>query len=252
MPLLVNADDFGKSAEINRAVAEAFERGYITHTTLMANMPAAEEAVDLARQKGFAERVGLHLNLTEGLPLSLPIRENPLICSTDGSFNQAFYHTTRYRLYMDSLAINQIAEEFAAQLKRYLELGLTELHIDSHHHVHTNYPVYLALKSLKSEYDFSYIRPSRNLYRGGNILNRIYKLCYNRGIKKICRNTSELFGSYSDFMSFTGGEQEKALALVKEKKIEIMVHPMYREGVLSDTELPMEEEELLISLLKEN
>ena len=79
MPLLVNADDFGKSAEINRAVAEAFERGYITHTTLMANMPAAEEAVDLARQKGFAERVGLHLNLTEGLPLSLPIRGNPLI-----------------------------------------------------------------------------------------------------------------------------------------------------------------------------
>ena len=247
MAVLINADDFGKDREINLAIAEAFEKGYVTHTTLMANMPRATEAAELAKKKGFAGQVGLHLNLTEGMPLSQPIRQNPLICSADGSFNQAFYHNTKYRLYMDSLTIEQITEEFRAQLTRYLELGFFKLHIDSHHHVHTNLPVYQALKVLGREYRFSYIRLSRNLYRGGNVLNRAYKLWYNRSVKKLCKQTSELFGGYADLVGYTGGDPKVCRALFEEKEVEIMVHPMYREGVLTDTEVPMEEELLLRS-----
>ncbi len=241
MSLLVNADDLGKSEEINRAIAEAFEKGLINHTTLMANMPFAEEAVKLAKSKGFADRIGLHLNITEGFPLSSSIKNNPLVCSPEGGFSAAFYHSLRYRLYMDELTIDQIGEEFRAQIARFHALGLKELHIDSHHHVHTNYPVYLALKRLGREYEFSYIRLSRNLYRGGNPFNRVYKNFYNSSIKKICKESADLFCSARDLEDFTGGDGGGLRELVSKKRLEIMVHPMYKNGVLFDTDRSMEE-----------
>ncbi len=239
MRVIVNADDFGKDKEVNRAVCEAFEKGYINHTTVMANMPSAEEAFQLAKENGFLEKVGIHLNLTEGLPLTEGIKGNPLVCAPDGSFNAAFCHNTKYRLYMDSLSIAQIEEELDAQLERFLELGFVSLHIDSHHHVHTNYPVYLALKRLNQKYSFSYIRLSRNLYKGGSVVNNIYKALYNRSVKMLCRASGSLFGSFSDLMEYTGGSEASIEMLLSSQSIEIMAHPMYRDGKLCDTETDM-------------
>jgi predicted glycoside hydrolase/deacetylase ChbG (UPF0249 family) len=239
MSILINGDDFGKNEEINRAMCEAFEEGYIGHTTVMVNMPGAEEAYKLSKENGFTDRVGLHLNLTEGVPLSGDIRTNPLVCSSDGVFNAAFYHNTKYRLYMDSLSISQIEKELEAQIERFLELGFTELHIDSHHHVHTNYPVFLALKSLGKKYRFSYIRLSRNLYRGGSIFNRAYKTLYNGGVKKLCARSGDLFGSYDDLMSYTMKDPERIESLGRKSEVEIMVHPMYVNCVLTDTDRSM-------------
>lgn len=252
--LLVNADDFGKNEEINRAVCEAFEKGYINSATLMTNMPGAHEAYKLAKDNGFADRVGIHLNITEGMPLTEGIRNNPLICSADGSFNAAFYHNTKYRLYMDRQSIDRIKEELDAQIGLFLEMGFTLLHIDSHHHVHTNYPVYRALKELAGKYDFQYIRLSRNLYRGGDLFNNIYKHFYNRSIKKIAGETGDLFGSYKDLAAYLSADPLKAedraaipagraRDLALNRSVEIMVHPMYNDrGLLVDTTIPMDEE----------
>jgi hypothetical protein len=238
MALTVNADDFGKNESINKAICEAFEKGYISTTTLMANMPAVEDAYRLAEEKGFIDRVGIHLNITEGMPLTKGIRNNPLICASDGSFNAAFYHNTKYRLYMDRQSIDRIRDEFDAQISRFLELGFKTLHIDSHHHVHTNYPVYCALKELSGKYDFEYIRLSRNLYRGGSLFNNVYKLIYNRSVRKLCAQTSDRFGSYKDLKNYTSNN-----SLNDKELVEIMVHPMYDEGGrLVDTDIPMNEE----------
>ena len=254
MPLFVNADDFGKNDSVNRAVCEAFEKGYISSTTLMANMPSAEDAFRLAKEKGFSDRVGIHLNITEGMPLTRGIRNNPLICSQDGSFNAAFYNNTKYRLYMDRQSIDMIKDEFEAQIERFLELGFKNLHIDSHHHVHTNYPVYRAIKELASKYDFAYIRLSRNLYKGGSLFNNVYKHFYNNAVKKLAAETTGLFGSYRDLMEYFGLDPysasdrgafpaDKFSALIADKSLEIMVHPMYDDqGILVDTSIPMKEE----------
>ena len=240
MGLIVNADDFGRSESVNRAIYEAFEQGRVNSTTLMANMPAAEEALELAKKGGFADRVGIHLNITEGMPISSGIRNNPLICGYDGSFNQAFYHNTKYRLYMDRQSIDQIRDEFDAQIRRFLNLGFTVMHVDSHHHVHTNYPVFTALKELSAKYDFDYIRLSRNLYKGGSLPNRIYKHFFNGSVRKLAHTSSDLFGSYKDFISYP---REELKSLVKSRTIEIMIHPMYGEDrALMDTDIPLSEE----------
>lgn len=254
MPLIVNADDFGKNDDINRAICEAFDNGFITSTTLMANMPGAGASYELACREGFADKVGIHLNITEGMPLTEAIRSNPLVCAPDGSFNAAFYHNTKYRLYMDDLAIDQIREELDAQIQMFLDLGFKTLHIDSHHHVHTNYPVYRALRVLSSKYDFEYIRLSRNLYRGGSVFNNIYKHFYNRAVKRLAAQTTDCFGSYKDIMTYFSLDPMRSADRIKEpspamkrllseRSVEIMVHPMYdEEGTLIDTDIPMREE----------
>src|SRR5437870_9682598 len=63
--LIVNADDFGRSASINRAVIRAHREGILTTASLMVNEPAFEQAVALARENpGLG--VGLHLTLLCG------------------------------------------------------------------------------------------------------------------------------------------------------------------------------------------
>ena len=68
--MIINADDFGYSAEVNEAVSECFRAGVINRATIMVNMPGAEEAARIARENGFFDRVGLHINLTEGKALT--------------------------------------------------------------------------------------------------------------------------------------------------------------------------------------
>jgi predicted glycoside hydrolase/deacetylase ChbG (UPF0249 family) len=66
---IVNGDDFGASAGINRGIIEALDRGILTSASLMINMPGAEEAIRLGRSHP-ALSVGLHVNLTnEGDPV---------------------------------------------------------------------------------------------------------------------------------------------------------------------------------------
>jgi chitin disaccharide deacetylase len=68
--LIVNADDFGASRGINRAVIELYDRGVLTSASLMIGMPAAREAVTLAANRPDLG-LGLHVTLTEesGAPL---------------------------------------------------------------------------------------------------------------------------------------------------------------------------------------
>lgn len=240
MSMIINADDFGKSEEVNRAIAEAFEKGFIDRTTLMVNMPYADEAVKLANRQGFADKVGIHLNLTEGKPLTDDIKTNPLFCDKNGCFHAGFHMTTKYRLYMNRKTIDQVYNELKAQLEKYQGYGLKSWHVDSHHHVHTDYPVFRVLKRLSAEYRFSSIRISRNLYFGGNFLIRFYKGRYNQAIKKLCKETTDYFGSYQDLKTVLA---EHPHHMLKGDRLEIMVHPMYDvNGILVDSDVSMEEE----------
>ena len=90
MKTIINADDFGKTQSINSAICECFANGYITSTTLMVNMPFADEAVKLAKENGFWEKVGLHLNLTEGIPMNKKLASFELFCDQDGKFKGTY------------------------------------------------------------------------------------------------------------------------------------------------------------------
>jgi predicted glycoside hydrolase/deacetylase ChbG (UPF0249 family) len=105
--LIVNADDLGYSAGVNRGIAECHERGIVTSASLMVRGRAAREAVSLSReQPGLS--IGLHWDVTgEG----------------EGAFD------------VEDLAA--MADEFQRQLEEFDRLlGRPPTHVDSHHHVH--------------------------------------------------------------------------------------------------------------------
>lgn len=226
---IVNADDFGLNADVNDAILMCFEKEIITTTTLMVNMPAAQDAVIAAEERGFLSQVGLHLNLTQGTPLTAPIRSFPNFCDRSGRFNAQFHKSTKTRLMLSKAELAAVREEARAQMERYLALGLTLMHLDSHHHVHTDPAVWKAIEPLVIEYGFKTVRLSRNLYEGGSILNRVYKQRYNNRIRKIGKAAVEYFGSYYDFEEYYKNLPDGSIS-------EIMVHPTFTEdGELVDT-----------------
>ena len=75
--LIVNADDFGLTAGVNRAIVELHRAGVLTSTTLMARAAATEEAIELARATP-SLGVGCHVVLVDGEPV-LPPREIPTL-----------------------------------------------------------------------------------------------------------------------------------------------------------------------------
>src|SRR5262245_42987845 len=131
--LIVNADDFGLSEGINRAVVLGHRQGIVTSATLMANGGAFATAVEMARTAG-SLGIGVHLNLTEGAPVSTPSAIPGLVDARG-----LFAHTVEqlgWKVLRGTLRLLDIEREFRAQIEKVLAAGVAVTHLDSHKHVH--------------------------------------------------------------------------------------------------------------------
>jgi predicted glycoside hydrolase/deacetylase ChbG (UPF0249 family) len=146
--LVVNADDFGFTHDVNSGIIEAHTRGILTATTLMANAPASADAVRLAREHPTLD-VGCHLVLVQGPGLPGSVRD--LIVA---------------------LALRRI-DPYAVlrqQVERILAAGLKPLHLDTHKHTHLLPPVLDAVARLSQEYRIPWVRRPFDLpLSGGNV-----------------------------------------------------------------------------------
>jgi chitin disaccharide deacetylase len=132
--LIVNADDFGLTLGVNRAVMQLHLKGILTSATLMARAPATEDAVALAL-KTPTLGVGCHIVLVDGEPL-LPAREIPtLIDQTTGRFHPSLGAFLR-RLLLGRIRSAEIEAEAAAQIELLQSRGVRLTHIDTHKHTH--------------------------------------------------------------------------------------------------------------------
>ncbi|HEV7551633.1 MAG TPA: ChbG/HpnK family deacetylase [Candidatus Angelobacter sp.] len=129
--LIVNADDFGLTSGVNRAIMEGNQGGIITSATLMANARASGAAIDLAKTQTDL-RTGCHIVLIDGVPLAerLPSLTNGL---------------PRFRTSLKQFAIaavrkkldaEEIQREAEAQIRKIQARGITLTHVDSHKHTH--------------------------------------------------------------------------------------------------------------------
>ena len=132
--LILNADDFGLTAGVNRAVAELHRAGALTSATLMARADATDEAIAIARATPTLG-VGCHVVLVDGEPV-LPAQALPMLvdqCTgrfqpTSGAFVQ--------RLFTGRIRSAEIEAETAAQIALLQSRGVALTHIDTHKHVH--------------------------------------------------------------------------------------------------------------------
>ena len=162
MRLIVTADDFGRSTQINQAVLKAHREGILTSASLMVAGSAAEEAVELARQTPTLA-VGLHVVLVDG-PAILSHTELPQLLNSSHLFPDA---PIRLGLHYatDRTARKQLRGEVRAQFEQFARTGLSLSHVDAHQHLHLHPAVFPLLMQLAGEYQAAGIRLPRDNLR---------------------------------------------------------------------------------------
>jgi predicted glycoside hydrolase/deacetylase ChbG (UPF0249 family) len=132
--LLINADDFGLTPGVNRAIAELHDAGCLPSTTLMATGNAFNDAVTLAHARPNLG-VGCHIVLTDGLPV-LPPSEIPSLLGEDGMHFHPRLTTFIRDLMLGRLNEAELEREATAQIRKLQSAGLRVTHFDSHKHAH--------------------------------------------------------------------------------------------------------------------
>lgn len=134
--LIVNADDFGFTQGVNRAIGEAHRAKVVTSATLMARGAAFEEAVRLARSAPGLS-VGCHVVLTGGSPV-LAASEIPSLLSGQNSAQPWFRSGWRCfaAAYSGKMVAQEIEAEAIAQIRRLQQSGIKVSHVDTHKHLH--------------------------------------------------------------------------------------------------------------------
>ena len=130
--LIVNADDFGFTAGVNRGIVEAHSRGIVTSATLMANGPAFAEAAHLANTVPTLS-IGCHVVLIDGRPV-LSAEQVPSLTSA-GLFRDGMM-TFAARAIAGSIDADEITAEATAQIRKIQAAGIAVSHVDTHKHTH--------------------------------------------------------------------------------------------------------------------
>jgi predicted glycoside hydrolase/deacetylase ChbG (UPF0249 family) len=220
--LIINADDFGYNSNVNAAIVDCFQKKIINSATIMVNMDGFEEAIILAKQNGFDDKIGLHINLTEGKPLT-NLSGTGLV-DNNGLFIMKAISNPRFLF--SSITKNKIKNEIRAQYDQLVASGINPSHFDSHQHVH----ILPSLVNLFIEFTREKNQKLRvvTLAKRKNFFKIIYHIFINMLIKSKKINFTDKFGNVKYFQNY----------LLKKKNFkpvfEIMVHPAIEKNKLID------------------
>jgi len=142
--LIVNADDFGLTPGVNRAIVETHAGGIVSSATLMAKGAAFDDAVERARTAPTLS-VGCHVVLVDGAPVSEPDAVDTLLAirsAEPGKFH-ARVTAVAARAVFGGFDRDQLVEEISAQIRTIQAAGLRVTHLDTHKHTHV-FPEILA------------------------------------------------------------------------------------------------------------
>ena len=134
--LVVNADDFGFTRDVNQGIVEAHRHGILTSTTLMATGVAFDDAVRLAKENPSLD-IGCHLVLVGSPPFPQTVTQ-----------------------LVQALALKRIRvrEELTGQARKILDAGLRPTHLDTHKHTHLLPPVLDAVAEISEEFRIPWVR----------------------------------------------------------------------------------------------
>lgn len=147
--LILQADDFGASKAVNRAVLEGYRRGVLTSCSVMASGEAFEDAMRIAKElPGLG--VGLHLVTVQGRSV-LPHRAIPTLVDPSGRFADD-PTWAGFRYFFCRKAREELRRELSAQFETVLAFGIPVSHIDSHLHLHVHPVIFDLAVELGTHY----------------------------------------------------------------------------------------------------
>ena len=227
---IINADDFGMSASVNEAILIAFKSGWINSASLMANLAGFDDACGLLESEAVKGRVGVHLNLSEGRPLTQRMAECERFCDAAGVFRFRSPSLRHAAMHLNAHERTAVQEELDAQIQACIARGLRPTHLDSHLHQHNEWTIGTIVIGLARKNGIPAIRIMRNCKRL-NPPKRIYTAIYN----------ARLRGSHLARSCYFGAANEMHTILESCREVEIMVHPKLKGGVVvDDKDVPLE------------
>jgi chitin disaccharide deacetylase len=153
--LIVNADDFGRSASINEAVIRAHREGILTTASLMVNEPAFDEAVALAREHPTLG-VGLHLTLLCGRSALAP-KDIPGLVNAEGQFTRN-PPGAGFRYFFVPGLREQLRREIHAQFQKFRAARLPLDHVNGHLHLHLHPAIFRILMADAAQLGIKHFR----------------------------------------------------------------------------------------------
>jgi predicted glycoside hydrolase/deacetylase ChbG (UPF0249 family) len=217
--LIINADDFGYSQSVNRAILQSFDEGLTSSATLMANMPGFEEACAFAHERRLLEHVGAHLVLSEGEPLTDGMKGCRRFCDASGRFS----HSRGRVFWLSTAEKATLSAELRAQIERCRAEGIPLTHADSHHHVHTDPAVGPIVNNIARELRLPHVRLARNCGAGISFPRRLYKTYFNRRLQRAGLARTSYFGVVDDYVHLKEeGAEPRELT-----DFEVMTHPIF-------------------------
>ena len=207
--LVVNADDFGFTRDVNAGIVEAHRSGILTATTLMATGDAFDDAVRLARKTPSLD-IGCHLVLVQapGLPSTIP----ELVRAV-------------------ALRRIDIYGKLSQQVRRIVDAGLSPTHLDTHKHTHLLPPVLEAVARISEEFRIPWVRRPFDfpLQPGGvGWKNKLMRLMSGRFRNALARHhcrSTDWFAGFRITGDYRSEDLVSVIRALPEGVTEFMCHP---------------------------
>jgi predicted glycoside hydrolase/deacetylase ChbG (UPF0249 family) len=213
--LIVNADDFGFTRDVNAGIVECHRNGILTATTLMANGPAFDDAVRLSRDNPSLD-IGCHLVLV-GSP--------------------GFPETVAQLVQAVALGRIRIHEELVKQVRTILDAGLQPTHLDTHKHTHLLPPVLDAVARISQEFSIPWVRrpfdfpvQANGVGLGKQIISRGLGIMRGRFHRVLAAHGCRLTDHFAGFRltgRYDAAELARLIERLPEGITEFMCHPGY-------------------------
>ena len=208
--ILIIADDLGIDSLTNQRITDCYEKGLISSTSVIVTMPGFEEAVQWYKRQSLEPKLGIHLDLDGGKPVSDAFR-------TAYGDKKLFYPGGR--LTADKKYLEILEQELDAQIQKLISSGIALHHIDSHHHKHTNWPVAKIVVRLAKKFGGVRIRVAGNVLYPSAFHKQVYRSLLNNYFKKHSNPQNHIpnFARLEKFMAVNPS--------INGDSIELMTHP---------------------------
>ena len=230
--LIIHADDFGLSKEINAGILQAYIEGNLTSTSIMASGAAFEEAVEICHTIPALD-TGIHLTLVGERPVLNGSAIKSLL-NREGCFHTNAGQFVR-KYYCGQLSLKEIRCELEAQIQKVLNTDVPISHLDSHQHLHMLPRILSITVELARKYNIAAIRFPCESFNFSMLwelplLPRTLQMLVLNGFCFLGRKTDILRTDH--FIGFRAGGNMNKYNLLQtidrlpqNKTIELMCHP---------------------------
>lgn len=151
LKLIINADDFGMTENINCGIKQAHLNGIVTAASIMANGEAFEDAVKISKDLPNLD-VGVHLTIIDGIPL-LPSSRIKTLLDSRGQFYKGAWEFP-----LSKIDLKEVYAELKAQVEKVKARGVPISHFDGHMHMHIFPAILTVVVNLAKEFNIPFIR----------------------------------------------------------------------------------------------